>query len=157
VQEEKAESNDDISREQYGSIRDDHNAACQGDRHHNQNAARQGKEVRDDNSYCSHERQTNKWLTWRIQEFHPSAFRLSCLGKASRNLSRLHSNEKPAERRRTPKRKRFTLASQNGHVVEGGQCSAALTRRKAITLVAGFRISALAPEAQDERCVSTRL
>ena len=44
-----------------------------------------GKDVRDGNSYCSRERQTNKWLTRRVQEFHPSAFRLSGLGKASRN------------------------------------------------------------------------
>src|SRR5947207_14711070 len=45
----------------------------------------EGKDVRDGNSCCSRERQTNKWLTRRIQEFHPSAFRLSGLGKASRN------------------------------------------------------------------------
>jgi hypothetical protein len=88
VQQEKAKANDDVGRQQRGSASDDDNADRQGDRHGNQGGARKGKDVRDDNSYRSHERQTNKWLTRRVREFHPSAFRLSGLGKASRNRGR---------------------------------------------------------------------
>jgi hypothetical protein len=79
------------------------------------------------------------------------------LAKQAANVSHLHSNEKAAERRRTPKRKRLTIASKNGHVVECGSVLPLLTIHKAVSSVAGFWIFDLAPEAQGECCVSTRL
>jgi hypothetical protein len=83
VKEKKAKSSDRVSRDECWPIREDHNAGCQDDRYHNQSGARQGNSVPDDNSYCSHERQTNKRLARRIQEFHCPAFPSFPLGKAS--------------------------------------------------------------------------
>jgi len=68
----------------------------------------EGKDVRDGNSCCSRERQTNKWLTRRVQEFHPSAFRLSGLGKASRNraiaITKILKMRENFQRRNHPER-----------------------------------------------------
>jgi len=76
VQQEKTNADDRVCREQSWPTPHAENAKREDYRTYSQGHRWKRKKFRYDNSYRSHERQTNKWLSRRVEQFHALTFSL---------------------------------------------------------------------------------